>query len=131
MYLEEINALYLESCENENNKCSLSMFCNLSQRMKECASSSDSLKEQYKCQVHENLFLKLEVMGCSYESSWMETVSCAISPNSPCWNNTCEDCKDDQKLIPKKGLNAMTCYKQWEYIEAHSHLRIPSRKLPL
>ena len=27
-------------------------FAISAQRMKECASSSDSLKEQYKCQVH-------------------------------------------------------------------------------
>lgn len=51
----------------------------------------------------------------------MQTVLCDISPNSPCWNNTCENCKDGKKLIPTKGLNATTCYKQWEYIEAPSH----------
>ena len=77
----------------------------------------DSPKEQCKCQIHENLFLKLEKMGCAYERSWWETVLCATSPNSPCWHNTCVECKDGKKFIPKKALNAMTTYKQWNAVQ--------------
>ena len=117
MYLKEACVLYLESCKNEDDKCFLSNFVISTQRL--CFFQVP--KEQCKCHVHENLFLKLEATRFSYESSWLQTVLCDISPNSPCWNNTCENCKDGKKLIPTKGLNASTCYKQWEYIEAPSH----------
>ena len=115
MYLKEAYALYLETCENDSEKCSLSTFCNL--RPKNVLLLGDSPKEQCKCQIHENLFLKLEALGYDYESSWWETVLCDISPNSPCWKNTCIECKDGKKVIPRKALNAMTTYNQWNTIE--------------
>ena len=61
LYLKEGYALYLETCENNNEKCSFSTFCNL--RPKNVLLLGDSPKEQCKCQIHENLFLKLETMG--------------------------------------------------------------------
>ena len=33
-----------------------------------------------KCQIHKNLFLKLDAMGCDYKSSWWETVFVTHSP---------------------------------------------------
>ena len=121
MYLKEAHTLYLESGENEDDKWSLSAFCNL--HWKNVLLLGDSLKEQCKCQVHENFFLKLEATGCSYGSSWLENVLWDIYPNNPCWNNRCKDCKDGKRLIPKKGFNPLTCYEQWEYIESPSHLK--------
>ena len=100
MYLKEAQTLYLESGENEGDKWSLSAFCNL--HWKNVLLLGDSLKEQCKCQVHENFFLKLEATGCSYGSSWLENVLWDIYPNNPCWNNRCKDCKDGKRLIPKK-----------------------------
>ena len=67
--------------------------------------------------VKKNLFLKLEAIGCNYESSWLETVLCDTSPNSPCWNNTCVECEDGKKFIPRNVLNEMTTYKQWNALE--------------
>ena len=37
MYLKEVYAIFLESCENEDDKCSVSTFCDL--HRKKCASS--------------------------------------------------------------------------------------------
>lgn len=61
MYLKEAYALYLENCEKEDEKCSFSTFCKA--RPKNFLLMGDSPKEQCKCQIHENLFLKLEAMG--------------------------------------------------------------------
>ena len=76
----------------------------------------DSAKEQCKCQLHENLSLKLEAMGCSYESSWRQTVLRDISPNSPCWNNTCDDHKDGKKLIARKRFK---CFGMLQTVGIH------------
>ena len=54
MYLKEAYALYLETCENDNEKCNFSTFCNL--RPKTVLLLVDSPKEQCKCQIHENFF---------------------------------------------------------------------------
>ena len=83
MYVKEAHAIYLETCDNEDDKCSLSTFSKL--RPKNVLLLGDSPKDQCKCQTHENLFLMLEAMGCNYESSWWETVLCDITPNSLCW----------------------------------------------
>ena len=99
----------------EMKKCSFSTFCNL--QPKNVLLLGDSPKEQCRCQIHKNLFLKLEAMGCDYEKSWWETVLCDTSPNSPCWHNTCVECKDGKKFIPRKALNAMTTYKQWNAVQ--------------
>ena len=114
MYLKEAHALYLELCENEDDKCSLSTFCNL--YPKNVLFPDDSAKEQRKCQLHENLSLKLEAMGCSYESSWWQTVLRDISPNSPCWNNTCDDYKDGKKLIARKRFK---CFGMLQTVAKH------------
>ena len=115
MYLKEAYALYLKTCENDNEKCSFSTFCNL--QTKNVLLLGDSPKEQCKCLIHKNLFLKLEAMRCDYESSWLETVLCDTSHISPCWHYTCVECKDGKKFIPRKVLNVMTTYKQWNAIE--------------
>ena len=42
---------------------------------------------------------------------------CDTFPNSPCQHNTCVECKEGKKFIPRKGLNVMTTKKQWNAIE--------------
>ena len=54
--LKEAYALYLESCEKDDDKCSFSTFCNF--RPKNVLLLDESPKQQCKCQIHENLFLK-------------------------------------------------------------------------
>ena len=115
MYLKEGYTLYLETCENDSEKCSFSTFYNL--RPKNVLLLGDSPKEQCKCQIHENLFLKLEKMGCAYERSWWETVLCATSPNSPCWHNTCVECKDGKKVHIEKGVECNDNIQAWNAIE--------------
>ena len=63
-------------------------------------------------------------MGCNYESSWWETVLCDTSPNSPCWNNTCVKCRDGKKFMPRKALNTMTTYRQWNAIEVPNQSKL-------
>ena len=56
MYLKEAYALCLESCEEDDDKCSFSTFCNFCP--KNVLLLDESPKQQCKCQIHENLFLK-------------------------------------------------------------------------
>jgi len=85
MFLKEAYALYLETCQNDEEICSFATFCKL--RPQNVLLLGNSPKDQCKCQVHENLFLKLEAMGCDYDSSWWDTVLCDTHPNSSCWKN--------------------------------------------
>ena len=125
MYLKEAHAIYLESCENEKDKCSLSSFCNF--RPPNVLLLGDSPKDQCNCQTLANLFYMLEAMGCPYEGSWWEIVLCDITPNSPCWHNICNECKDGKKLVPGKPLNAITSFKQWENIEVRKKNPEPNK----
>ena len=115
MYRTEAYALYLETCETDEEKCSFSAFRSL--RPKNVLLLGESPKEPCKCTIHETLFLKLEAIGCDYESSWWETVVSDTTPNSQCWQNTCVLCKDGEKIIPGKELIELTTYKQWNVIE--------------
>ena len=45
---------------------------------------SDTPGDTCKCQTHENLFLKLESMGHSYDNSFWGEVLCDTSKNSNC-----------------------------------------------
>ena len=80
MYLKEAYALYLESCEKDDDKCSFSTFCNF--RPKNVLLPDESPKQQWKCQIHENFFLKLEAMGIYYEKDWWNTMLCNSTSNS-------------------------------------------------
>ena len=115
MYLKEAHALYLESCESDNDRCSFSSFCSF--RPQNVLLLGDSPKHQCKCEIHENLLLKLEAMGILYEKSWWKTVLCDITPNRNCWKNVCSECIDGKNLVPNKSLVLTTSYKQWENIE--------------
>ena len=96
MYLKEAYALYLESCEKDDDKCSSSTFCNF--HPKNVLLLDESPKQQCKCQIHENLFIKLEAMGIYYEKDWWNTMLCDSTPNSDCWKNMCKECIDGKKL---------------------------------
>ena len=96
MYLKEAYALYLESCEKDEDKCSSSTFCNF--HPKNVLLLDESPKQQCKCQIHENLFIKLEAMGIYYEKDWWNTMLCDSTPNSDCWKNMCKECIDGKKL---------------------------------
>ena len=56
MFLREAYALYLDSCINEDEKCSFSTFRNL--RPKNIMLMGSSPSRECKCQIHENLFFK-------------------------------------------------------------------------
>ena len=97
MYLKEAYALYLESCEKDDDKRSFSTFCNFS--LKNVLLLDESPKQQCKCQIHENLFLKL------HEKDWWNTMLCNSTPNSNCWKNMCKECIDGKKLsLPKLNI---------------------------
>ena len=83
----------------------------------------DTPKEQCKCQIHENFFMKLDAMGCSYDNNFWGKLLCDVSENSKCWLSECESCRNGKKLVPTKPLNFETVYKQWEYVY------IPSNKM--
>ena len=119
MYLKEAYALYLESCEKDDDKCSFSTFCNFCP--KNVLLLDESPKQQCKCQIHENLFLKLEAMGIYYEKDWSNTMLCNSTPNSDCWKNMCKECIDGKKIVPSKSLTSVFSYKQWEKVEVASH----------
>ena len=77
---------------------------------------ADSPKDQCKCLIHENLFLKLDTIGILYDSSFWTKVLCSMKDNSDCWNSRCDDCKNGKKLVPMKLPNATTTLRQWKKV---------------
>ena len=118
MLLRETYAFYLGSYINEDEKCSFSTFRNL--RPKIVLLMGNSTLHQCKCQIHENLFLKLEAMGLTYDSSWWKNVLWNTLPNNDCWKNAYEICMDGKNFVPSRSLSAITSYNQWEDIEVPS-----------
>ena len=96
----------------DDNKCSLSTFCNF--RPKNVLLLDESPKQQCKCQIHENLFLKLEPMGICYEKDWGNIMLYDSTPNSDCWQSMFKECIDGQEMVPSKSLASVVSYKQWE-----------------
>ena len=118
MFLKEAYATYLESCEKDDNKCSLSTFFNF--RPKNVLLLDESPKQQCKCQIRENLFLNLEAMGICYEKDWGNIMLYDSTPNSDCWQSMFKECIDGQKIVPSKSLASAVSYKQWEKLEVPS-----------
>ena len=118
MFLRETYAFYLDSYINDDEKCSFSTFRNL--RPKIVLLMGNSTLHQCKCQIHENLFLKLEAMGLTYDSSWWKNVLWNTLPNNDCWKNAYEICMDGKNFVPSRSLSAITSYNQWEDIEVAS-----------
>ena len=105
MFLRETYALYLENCINEDEKCSFSTFRNL--QPKNVLMMGNSPSHQCKCQIHENLCLKLEAIGLTYDSSWWESVLCNTRPNSDCW-------KSSRTLLQKlNSIKTQNEFKLW------------------
>ena len=107
MFLREAHEVY---CQTQDNPASFSTFCNL--HPKTILLLADSPKDQYRCLIHENIFLELDAMGISYDSSLKTKVLCSINDNIDCWNSKCDDCKNGKKLVPMKLLNATTNLRQ-------------------
>ena len=117
MYLHEAYAVFKETRQEDEEMSSLSAFCKL--RPKNVLLLNDTPEDTCKCQTHENLFLKLDAMGCTYDSSfwsfWGE-VLCDTSENSNCWLSKCDDYREGKKFSPKKQIDSITIYKQWKTI---------------
>ena len=101
-------------CQTQDNPVPFSIFCNLCP--KNVLLLADSPKNQCRCLIHENLFLKLDVMGISYDFYFWTKVLCSTDDISNCWNSKCNDCKNGKKLVPMNLLNAMSTLKQWEKV---------------
>ena len=72
-YLREAYAVFQETRQEDEEMCSFSVFCKL--RPKNVLPLSDTPEDTSQCQTHENLFLKLDAMGCSHDSSfWGEVI---------------------------------------------------------
>ena len=69
IYLRKAYAVFKDTRQEDEEMCSLSAFCKL--RPKNVLLLSDTSEDNCKCQTHENLFLKLDAMGCSYDSQWI------------------------------------------------------------
>ena len=67
MYLREAYAVFKETVA-DGECCSFSAFCKL--RPKHVLLLVDTPKKQCKCQIHENFFMKLKAMGCSYDNNF-------------------------------------------------------------
>ena len=111
MFLREALEVYHQT---QDNPVSFSTFCNL--RPKNVLLLTDSPKDQCRCLIHKNLFLKLDTIGILYDSSFWTKVLCSTDDNSNCWNFKCDDCKNGKKLVPVKLLNATTTLRQWEKV---------------
>ena len=111
MFLREALEVYHQT---HDNPVSFSTFCNL--RPKNVLLLADSPKDQCRCLIHKNLFLKLDTIGILYDSSFWTKVLCSTDDNSNCWNSKCDDCKNGKKLVPMKLLNATTTLRQWEKV---------------
>ena len=67
MYLRETYAVFKETLAD--GECfSFSAFCKL--RPKHVPLLVDTPKEQCKCQIHKNFYMKLKAMGCSYNNNF-------------------------------------------------------------
>ena len=67
-YIREAYAVFKEKRQEDEAMCSMSTFTKL--RPKNVLLLSDTPQDTCKSQIHENLFLKLEAMGHSYDNSF-------------------------------------------------------------
>ena len=84
-------------------------------------------QDQCKCMIHKNLFLKLEAMGISYDSSFWEKALCSTESNSDCWLSKCEQCNKGRNMVSAKPCNSSSItLKQWE--KAIAEKKQPTRQ---
>ena len=88
-------AIYCELNGRESEKrLVFSLFCNLQSRNVLLLQNS---KDQCKCLIRENVFLKLDTMGILCDSSLWNRFLCSEELNSGCWFVTCGNCKNGKK----------------------------------
>ena len=66
--------------ETQDNPVSFSTFCDLCPKI--VLLLADSLKDQCRCVIHDNLFLKLDAIGILYDSSFWTKVLYSVKGNS-------------------------------------------------
>ena len=72
------------------------IFCDL--HPKNVLLLRDSPKDQCKCMIQENLFLKRTVIGISYDSTLWYNVQCNGKSNNDCWESKCLDARMERRL---------------------------------
>ena len=106
MYLREARAIFQQThCD-----ISLSIFCKL--QPKNVLLIGGSPKDQCRCLIHKNLFLKLDAFGITYTTDFWKDILCDDSPNSDCWLSACDNCRNGCKLIIFNEEKYVT-YKKW------------------
>ena len=98
-------------CQTQDNPVSFPTFCDLKNVL-----LADSPKDQCRCLIHENLFLKLDAIGILYDCSFWTKVLCSVEDKNDGWNARRDDCKNGKKLVPVKLLSATTSLRQWEKV---------------
>ena len=60
----------------------------------------------------------MSALGIKYDTQLWEKLLCETQPNSNCWFNQCEECKNGRKIpsLVKKELNDLVEYSQWEFV---------------
>ena len=97
MYIREAYAVFKETRQEDEAMYCMSTFTKL--RPKNVLLLSDTPEDTYKRQTHENLFLKLEAMGHSYDNSLWGEVLCDTSENSNYWLSKCDKCREGKKFM--------------------------------
>ena len=69
MFLREAYALYLDSCLNDDERCSFTTFSNL-QLTNILLMGNSPLHTNANAKSMKTFFLKLEAMGLIYDSAW-------------------------------------------------------------
>lgn len=115
LFLREAYHIYSGLYHRDSDKgLAFSTFCDL--RPKNVLLLGSSPKDQCKCMIHENLFLKFEAMGISYDSSFWEKALCSTDSNSDCWLSKCDQCNKGKNVVPGKACNSSTTLRQWEKV---------------
>ena len=79
LYIREAYAIFKKTWQEDEAMCSMSTFTKL--RPMNVHLLSDTPEDTYKCQTHENRFLKLKAMGHSYDNFFWGEVLCDTSQN--------------------------------------------------
>ena len=116
MYLREAHAVFQALEPDHASNCSFAYFAK--QRPKNVKLVGETPKDQCQCILHENFKLKMSALGIKYDTQLWEKLLCETQPNSNCWFNQCEECKNGRKIpsLVKKELNDLVEYSQWEFV---------------
>lgn len=112
MFLKEAFSIYDEIYRNTPHEIKLSSFKLL--RTINVLATSKTPHDACKCQLHENLFFKLDALGLQYNNDFWKYALCNTEQNSDCWQSKCTDCKGEIKVKTTKLSTEKVTYKQWE-----------------